>query len=142
MEREKFMSKSLIFVALCLLGGCVTSQDQTAQIAALRENIPKCTEQRVCEGMWAAARNWVANSCGMKIQTMSDSFIETYGSTSALTTGCRVTKDPEPAGGYSFHVAVACGGYTGCAEAEVPMTASFQSSVRTAGDAFTARVAR
>lgn len=136
------MSKTLIFVTFCLLGGCVSQQardTQEAEITRLRANIPKCTEQRECEGMWAAARNWVASSCGMKIQTLGDSYIETYTSTSISETGCRVTKDPEPAGGYSFHVFVACGGLTGCMNSPLPMIASFQTSVRTAGDAFKQR---
>jgi hypothetical protein len=140
MEREKFMSKSLIFVAFCLLGGCVTSQDQSAQMASLRANIPKCSEQRQCEGMWAAARNWVSRSCGMKIQTMTDNFIETYTSL-GTEAACRITKDPEPAGGYSFHVWVSFGNHymTGAIE----MAQNFQSTVNGAGEAFTtARAAR
>jgi hypothetical protein len=138
MELEKFMSKSLIFVSFCLLGGCVTSQDLAAQNAVLRANIPKCSEQRECEGMWAAARNWVSTTCEMKIQTMTDSFIETYNSPGSQT-ACRVTKDPEPGGGYAFHVIMSC--VYGCST--FPQLQSFQSSVRSAGDAFTvARVAR
>jgi hypothetical protein len=134
------MRKFLILVTLLAGAGCASQQINPEQAAALRANIPKCLDQRECDGMWAAARNWVTGSCGMKIQTMSDNFIETYGPIDGRV-ACRVTRDPEPAGGYSFHVLVNYGApFMG--SYELQMLQSFQSTVRTAGEAFVARAMR
>ena len=132
------MSKFLICVTFCLMAGCASEQLTPDETASMRANIPKCSQQRECEAMWTAARNWVTSSCGMKIQNITDSYIETYNSTFVLTSACRVTKDPEPAGGYSFHVFVSCD--SGCAhKMSVSLIQGFQSSLRTAGDAFKTR---
>ena len=128
------MFKILICVTFCAMAGCASQQIQPDEMSALHANVPKCTAQRECEAMWAAARNWVTSSCGMKIQTMTDGFIETYGPLDG-NAACRVTRDPDPAGGYTFHVAVNYGArFMG--RYAVQMVQGFQSSVRTAGDAF------
>jgi hypothetical protein len=132
------MRKFLTLITLLIVTGCELAPLTPDQLATMHANIPKCSDQRQCEAMWSAARNWVTSSCGMKIQTITDSFIETYGPIGALTAACRVTKDPEPTGGYSFHVAVSCEGGSCARTQTVNLVAGFQSSVRTAGDAFKA----
>ena len=128
------MSKFLICVTFCLMAGCASQQINPDEMASMRANVPKCTAQRECEAMWVAARNWVTSSCGMKIQTITDGYIETYGPLDG-NAACRVTRDPEPAGGYSFHVMVNYGAPF-MQRQVVQMLQAFQSSVRTAGDAF------
>lgn len=129
--------KCWIFAMSMLLAGCVTESpaDDAAARAALAANVPVCSDQRQCEGMWSAARNWVNATCGMKIQTMTDTYIETYNSTNT-DAACRVTKDPRPEGGYTFHVAVSCGNMFGCVPSAVSVVGSFQSTVKAAGAAF------
>jgi hypothetical protein len=94
-----------------ILMGCVAappipqiSQEMRDRIAA---NRPHCAEARQCEAMWAAMRDWVVKNCEMKIQTIADSFIETYNSV-ANKLYCRVWKDPSPGGGYDFHAEFNC----------------------------------
>lgn len=133
--------KGFIFAGFLLLSGC--SQEfwqrpvdqanarEAEALARIKANTPICTEPRECEGMWSAARNWVSASCGMKIQTMTDSFIETFNSVDGAA-ACRVTKDPRPEGGYSFQALVNCAG--GCEP--YALVADFQRTLRSAGDAF------
>lgn len=135
------MQKLPIVIAMALLAACSLQTYQKmaaegdAQKQALLAHVPKCSQARECEGMWAAARSWVTANCGMKIQTITDSFIQTYGSIGS-SAACQVTKDPEAAGGYSFHLAVSCDGL--CVPSPAEKVSDFQSTVRTAGDAFKA----
>jgi hypothetical protein len=102
-----------------------------AQIAA---NRPHCDEPRQCEAMWAAARNWVVSSCGMKIQTATDGFIETYNSRGNLL-ACRVWRDPAPEGGYDFHGSFGCEGR--CYESGYyPPALAMENAINEAGKRF------
>lgn len=106
----------LVLMLGMVLAGCA-SPEQLARQQEQRERFlasrPLCQGPRQCEAMWAAARNWVTSGCGMKIQTMTDSFIETFGSIDTRL-ACRVTKDPVPEGGYRFEVTTGCGNVFGC----------------------------
>lgn len=94
---------------------------------------PSCSSERQCAGMWAAARDWVASSCEMKIRTMTDSYIETF--TSEYGSYCRVWRDPLPAGGFIFRASV---GYSGLFSGKhlAQMAASLQAALKAASDAF------
>lgn len=125
-----------------ILAGCVAvpapqvSQEIRDKIAA---NRPHCSEPRECEAMWAAARNWVVSNCGMKIQTMADSFIETFGS-DGYGLYCRVWKDPSPGGGYDFHAAFNCAGRMGCGmRVDAPAALLLENATNAAGAQFTKR---
>jgi hypothetical protein len=102
------MSRAIALGLLLILAGCATAPADPAALAALQANAPRCAAPRQCALMWSAARNWVTSSCGMKIQTITEDFIETYNSL-GTEAACRVTRDPEPAGGFSFHVRVSYG---------------------------------
>lgn len=124
--------------AVLLLTACATpeqlarQQEQRDRFLASR---PVCTSDRQCEAMWAAARNWVTSTCGMKIQTMTDSFLETYNSID-MRLACRVTKDPLPQGGYRFEVTTGCGNMFGCAPDSWQAAFDFNTRVTQAGAAF------
>lgn len=133
------MRYPVICVAL-LLSGCVSpemvkrQQDERDQFMA---NRPVCLSERQCEGMWAAARNWVTSTCGMKIQSITESFIETYndvGGTGRLA--CRVTKDPRPEGGYVFTVTTGCGNMFGCIPDSWQAAKDFNHAVKLEGGRF------
>jgi len=133
---------AITIILATALSACstMTPEQRAAVQNDLNANTPVCTEQRQCEGMWSAARNWVTSSCGMKIQTMTDTFIETYNSTDT-STACRVTKDPRAAGGYAFNVAVSCGNMFGCVPDSVSQIRSFEATVNAAGEAFKPKAA-
>lgn len=133
------MRRLIVFVATTVLSACsLTTYEKMAaegdaQKQVLLANVPKCGAPRECEGMWSAARNWVTSHCEMKIQTISDSFIETYSSRDS-SAACRLTKDPESGGGYSFHLAVNCD--TLCVPSPVDRITDFQTTLRATGDSF------
>ena len=82
---------------------------------AFLESRPKCYDPNACERLWAAARNWVISNCGMKIQTITSDYIETFNSVGGSTAlACRVTKDPLPDNGYVISVTTGCGNVFGC----------------------------
>jgi hypothetical protein len=110
-----------VVAAAVMLSGCATfnenmanARNEQAQVksrfAATR---PACQNEQQCEKMWAAARNWVINNCGMKIQNITDGYIETYGSTGTQL-ACRVTKDPMANGNWQLTVTTGCNNMFGC----------------------------
>ena len=65
--------------------------------------------------MWAAARDWINDNAGMKLQHIQADYLETYGSVASSThLAVRVTKKPLKAGGYELVAAVWCDNWIGC----------------------------
>ena len=97
------------------LSGCVSvaTPQQRAQIAA---TTPVCHGKKQCEAAWAAARNWVTDNCGMKIETYTDSFLQTFNSSDSASTdlACSVSKTPLPSGGYTIQATMGCNNFLGC----------------------------
>jgi hypothetical protein len=128
------MKTTLIAVAL-LLAGCASPQmraDNATKQNEFASTVPHCSDQRQCEIMWSEARKWVLSTCGMKIQTMSDSFIETFNSIGSDTDlGCRVTKDPA-GNGYEFTVAASCGNMFGCIPSAIDAQIAFNRQLNAA----------
>jgi hypothetical protein len=128
------MSRAIALIALLVLAGCASLREtppmDPAALAALEANVPRCSTARNCALMWSAARNWVTSSCGMRIQTISEDFIETFGSIDTAA-ACRVTRDPDPLGGYSFHVVVSYANHF--MPQPWPMVRQFQAVVSAAG---------
>ncbi len=100
---------------LIALGGCVpiTTPQQQAEIAS---TTPVCHGKKQCEAAWAAARNWVTSNCGMKIETYTDSFFQTFNSkdSASVSLACSVSKTPLPAGGDSIIATMGCNNVFGC----------------------------
>jgi len=133
------MKGASVVLACVLLSGCATmSPQQQAEFQRqMAMTQPHCTTQRQCEAAWSAARNWVNSNCGMKIQTMTDSYIETYNSVDTdPSLACRVTKDPDPAGGYSLSIAVSCGNMFGCVPDAHKAALAFNTSVKGVSEQF------
>lgn len=87
----------IILVAITtLLSSCATAptaEDLQAE-QHYRDSIPTCSTAKECEVKWAAARNWVLNNCGFRIEKIEPDYIETYKSGDSANTDlyCRVTK--------------------------------------------------
>ncbi len=100
---------------LLMLGGCIpiATPQQQAEIAA---TTPVCHGKKQCEAAWAAARNWVTSNCGMKIETYTDSFLQTFNSkdSASVDLACSVSKTPVPSGGYSINATMGCNNFLGC----------------------------
>lgn len=134
------MNRIIVGLSLSmLLAGCATMSPQ--QQADFQQQMvatqPHCMSQRQCEAAWSAARNWVNGNCGMKIQTMTESYIETYNSPdSSPDIACRVTKDPDPSGGYSLSIAVSCSNLFGCVPDAHKAALAFNTEVKGVAEQF------
>lgn len=107
----------IIFMATTLVG-CATVTP--LQQEKWNESIPICFGDDDCRTKWAAARDWVRENAGYKIQIYSDDFIETYspiGSDQKIAVS--VTKKPLAtyAAGVTTNgifINVRCGNVFGC----------------------------
>lgn len=122
------MSRLAIILG-ALLAICAITPAPAAELAS-----PHCSSERQCAGMWAAARTWVVDNCEMKIETMSDSYIETHNSIEGRS-WCRVWRDPDPAGGFVFHARITYGGLFSSKHV-AQMAQSLQAALNAAADTF------
>lgn len=134
----------LALVALATASCAAWSPRQiAANRAEFQRTIPTCTNVLQCRHEWAAARNWVAGNCGMKIRTVTASRIETYypaaDSYVSLNLACRVTKDPMPSGGYALHIAVGCPSAFHCLPEKWKSVLAFNRIVSAAGAPYRSR---
>ena len=85
-------------LAACLIAGCASAPNPALLEAEqfYRQSVPTCSSPKECEAKWAAARNWVLSSCGMRLQHVEADFLETYRSGDSANTDlyCRVTRTP------------------------------------------------
>jgi hypothetical protein len=94
---------ALLVASLAAVAGCASQEQLAAQAEAeqaAREqyeaSLPRCSTDKECAAKWAAARRWVLDNCGFKLQHVSDDYLETYNIRDPASTGmwCRVTKTP------------------------------------------------
>jgi hypothetical protein len=100
-----------------LLSGCAAMQQQQAQrMQQFNESIPVCNDEQDCKDKWSTAQIWVSRNCGMKIQIVTDTLIETYNSVGSSTDlAARVVKEPIGAGKYRIVITTGCANIFGCA---------------------------
>lgn len=75
--RNKLFLSSLFVIAFFSFGCSPITQ---AQKEKWNETLPLCYSESDCDAKWSAARQWVQNNSGYKIQIYSDDLIETYNS--------------------------------------------------------------
>ncbi len=100
---------------LVAVWGCATGPEIQAKRDHLRETTPTCSTERECKEMWSAAQAWVASNCGMKLQTVTDTIIQTYnppGSSPALA--AQIIKEPLGGGKYRILIKAYCSNIFGC----------------------------
>lgn len=110
------MRKLVVFGLSIALAGCASVQEQqSANRALFEETIPVCRGEASCKMGWAVARNWVIQNCGMKIQNITDTYIETYGSAGNSTAlACRVMGEPRGADSWAMVIKTGCANIFGC----------------------------
>ncbi|RLJ20166.1 hypothetical protein DJ030_07565 [bacterium endosymbiont of Escarpia laminata] len=121
----------LIFLtcaSLFILSGCATVTPQ--QQATINENIPVCYGSRDCETKWAAARKWVLNNAGRKIQIYSDDLIETYNpAQNSPSIAARINKEPTGNGAYAITITVWCNNIFGCVPKKTAAIMDFNNHI-------------
>lgn len=102
----------LALAVAALLAGCVSpaQRQQHAQMQQeLVQTIPTCSSERECELKWSAARQWILSNAGMKLQHVTNDFLETYNPPrDSSSLAARVVKEPLPQGGYRFLITTWC----------------------------------
>ena len=108
----------LLIVCIFCFHGCATFTPQQKQ--TWNQTVPMCYRESDCEAKWSAARNWVQNNSGYKIQIYTTDLIETYNpSQSSPKIAVRITKQPlstsmEGNKSYAIAIKVWCNNIFGC----------------------------
>lgn len=131
--------KNVIFGALIAvaLSGCVSQAQREQNQKDMDASIPMCETKKQCDAEWAAASAWVSSNCGMKIQTATDSLIQTYNSPEySPMTACTVSKVAGPAGVFALTIRVGCANIFGCQPASKDLVIAFGAAMKQAGAMF------
>ena len=102
--------------AACLLSACAPMpiSSETAAISP-STNVVLCVGKSQCDAYWQRAQAWVANNSQYRLQTVTDTVIETQGPTLARSAlAFRVTRVPDNQDGARIYVLAACGNSFGC----------------------------
>lgn len=120
-----------------LLSGCVSQAQRAKDQEEMNASVPSCQTEKQCKVQWEAAATWVSQHCGMKIQTSSDSLIQTFNSLpDSPTTSCTVTKVQGPGHAQAFQIRVGCANIFGCVPSSKEMVIAFGTAIKAAGAPF------
>lgn len=87
-----------------VVSGCAMTAENQALMGRYRSSIPVCQGPEECELKWAAARRWVQNNAGLRIQNYSDDYIQTHKSGDYANTLLGVEVNKEPLGGGRYQI--------------------------------------
>lgn len=128
------MKKFVLVIAMAAtVSGCVSQAERASNQAAMNESVPVCETTKQCEVAWSAATTWVTEHCAMKLQTVTDSLLETYNSPpDSPQISCRVLKEKGPGGRAAVRISVGCANIFGCVPNSVDSVLAFGSFVKAA----------
>jgi hypothetical protein len=114
-------------LAICtVLPGCMSGPPIDVGAA------PTCSSEAQCTVMWAQARTFVLAHAGMKIQTYTADFLQTFNSTDT-SIAATVNKEPDQGGVYRIAATFGCGNPFGCVPNPYELLREFNSEVAAAG---------
>jgi hypothetical protein len=114
---NKTQALKLSVVAAMVLTACAGTggTNVAAKRAQVEATIPTCVTPEECEFKWAAARRWILENAGFKLQNVTADFLETYNPTSGSPSlAARVVKEPLGGGRYRLVVTLWCDNMFGC----------------------------
>ena len=126
------MKKLVSIILITLVAGCATapSENEVTLRRMISESIPVCTSPKECEVKWAAARSWIIQNAGWKLQHVQPDFMETYNSINSSTRlAVRVVKEPLQNGGYKITATVWCDNWISCYPDKLDALLSFNNTV-------------
>ncbi|SAK51472.1 hypothetical protein AWB82_01543 [Caballeronia glebae] len=114
MKKKFFAAAALGAVSLALLSGC--AQDQVSSTTMEQATQPlTCMSRTECDAWWARAQVWVTNHSEYKLQTVTDSIIQTAGPSSGKRAlAYQITKTPTNEGTATIGFAAHCDNPLGC----------------------------
>jgi len=114
----KTIAIAAALVCITSLYGCASPEQIQARqdgINQFRSTRPHCLSDEQCKRAWSGAQVWVSQNCGMKIQLVTDSIIETYSARYGdMTLQCKVTKISAVGMGYVVNLDIGCQNYIAC----------------------------
>lgn len=120
----------LAFAVLSLLAGC--SQQPVGPPPKI-DPPAVCSTKAQCDAMWAEAMVQAQNLSGMRIQTATDSFLQTYNPTDFGRMSAMARKVPQPDGTTVIEAVFSC---RYCGNLAYDAVNLFTSSVKLAGRGF------
>jgi hypothetical protein len=122
-----FFEKLAPCIAASLLYGC--GQMPASGERAASETLV-CTSKAQCDLYWQRAQAWVANNSEYRLQTVTDTIIETYGPLAARSgLAFRITKVPDDKEGARIYALPACSNAFGCTPAPADAVIAFRRFV-------------
>lgn len=126
------MKRILMLGAIVALAGCstMTTQQQSALNQEIAATTPHCVGAKRCEAAWDAARTWILNNCSTKLQTVTNSYMQTFNTGQySASLECSVNRNPLPSGGYTIEASFGCNNFLGCVPDGSHATLSFNNYV-------------
>ena len=132
MTRVSLSGNPKLLVALAVLTGC-TQMPTPAELAANPATADPvlCIDKVQCDLYWQRAQAWVANNSEYRLQTVTDTVIETYGPVAPRRgLAFRITKVPDDKQGARIYALPACNNAFGCQPAPTDAVVAFKRFVR------------
>ena len=118
-----------VCTAAALLTGCAQTPIAVDPPAASATPV-LCVNKAQCDVYWQRAQAWVANNSAYRLQTITDTVIETAGPLAARTgLAFRITRVPDDQEGARIYVMAACGNSVGCNPASSDAVVAFKRFV-------------
>lgn len=109
------MKKNAALILAILLAGCATQAKVDPQARAQAEEPLICTTEEECTFYWQRAQFWLSNNAHFKIQTVTDTIIETYrGGDGDTSLAFKVTRERHRDGSSQLFVTAYCNNMFGC----------------------------
>ena len=122
-------------IRLCILAGVLSGCAETPTVGGSAASATSaepvlCVGKLQCDAYWQRAQAWVANNSAYRLQTVTDTVIETAGPAAARTgLAFRITRVPDNQDGARIFVLAACGNAVGCSPASSDAVIAFKRFV-------------
>jgi hypothetical protein len=115
-----------ICIAAAVLSGCVQTPIAIEPPATSAQPV-LCVNRSQCDVYWQRAQAWVANNSVYRLQTVTDTVLETTGPQPARTgLAFRITRVPDDQDGARIYVMAACGNSVACSPAPSDAVTAFK----------------
>jgi hypothetical protein len=132
MTYDSMLGIPMLCIAAVVLSGCaqMPSPGEPAANPVSAEPV-LCINKDQCDVYWQRAQAWVANNSAYRLQTVTDTIIETYGPVAAQTgLAFRITKVPDDKEGARIYALPVCSNVFGCTPTPADAVVSFKRFVR------------
>jgi len=119
-QRTEAMMRASRITQLCMLAGVLAGCAEVSVVsnpaaAPESERPVLCVGRAQCDVFWRRAQAWVANNSEYRLQTVTDTIIETQGPMVGRTgLAYRVTRVPDDKDGARIYVLASCSNAFGC----------------------------